>query len=170
MRFNQRKKIANYPFKGGHLIEANVKSEIIYEKLTWNFHGESQHTFETNWECSWKFTVHQKICIINTNSLLVKICLCMGKHHHHSRSMNLSSIMVWATFLLNSDFNSSFGTLWNPPRGSQRVPGGPREFGEDPFGPKIEKKCSLFSSIFNVEGPFQRYLPKTSWKCMGGWK
>ena len=97
VRFNQRKKIANYPFKWGHLIEANVKSEIIYEKLTWNFHGESQHTFETNWECSWKFTVHQKKCIINTNSLLVKICLCMGKHHHHSnmpcflwRSMNLS--------------------------------------------------------------------------------
>ena len=48
------------------------------------------------------------------------------------------------------------------PRGSQRVPGGPREFGEDPSRPKIEKKCILFSSIFNVDRPFQRYLLKTS--------
>ena len=33
--------------------------------------------------------------------------------------------------------------LWDPvgpPKGSQRVPGGPREFGEDPSRPKIEKK------------------------------
>ena len=50
------------------------------------------------------------------------------------------------------------------PKGSQRVPGGPREFGEDLMRPKIEKKFILFSSIFNVEGQFQRYLPKTSWK------
>ena len=37
-----------------------------------------------------------------------------------------------------------------------------REFGEDPSRPKIEKKCILFSSIFNVDRPFQRYLLKTS--------
>ena len=47
-------------------------------------------------------------------------------------------------------------------KGSQRVPGGPREFVEDPSRPKIEKKCILFSSIFNVDRPFQRYLLKTS--------
>merc|ERR1712173_440158 len=47
-------------------------------------------------------------------------------------------------------------------KGSQRVPGGHREFGEDPSRPKIEKKCILFSSIFNVDRPFQRYLLKTS--------
>ena len=29
------------------------------------------------------------------------------------------------------------------------------------------KKSISFSSIFNVEGPFQRYLPKTSWKWQG---
>ena len=61
--------------------------------------------------------------------------------------------MVRATFPLNSDFNSS---------------GGPREFGEDPSIPKIEKKCILFSSIFNVEGPCQRYLPKKTLE-MHGW-
>ena len=25
-------------------------------------------------------------------------------------------------------------------------------------------------AMFNLEGPFQRYLPKTSWNCTGGWK
>ena len=59
--------------------------------------------------------------------------------------------------------------LWDPvgppqgvsdgPRGSQ---GAPENLGRTHLDPKSKKKCILFSSIFNVDRPFQRYLLKTS--------
>ena len=81
-----------------------------------------------------------------------------------------------------------YGNLWDPLGSPGGVPQGPRggiEVGVQqescsnhyskqlscwtptlihPLGPEIEKNCSLFSSNFNVEGPFQRYLPKTMTK------
>ena len=35
---------------------------------------------------------------------------------------------------------------------------------------KLKNKCSLLSSLYNVERPFQRYQDKTSWKSRAGWK
>merc|ERR1711950_113985 len=38
----------------------------------------------------------------------------------------------------------------------------PENLGRTHLDPKSKKKCILFSSIFNVDRPFQRYLLKTS--------
>merc|ERR1712208_137250 len=62
-----------------------------------------------------------------------------------------------------------FWTLWDPlrgPRGSKKGPRGSQgaheNLGRTHLDPKSKKKCILFSSIFNVDRPFQRYLLKTS--------
>ena len=44
------------------------------------------------------------------------------------------------------------------------------EFEGDSSRTKLKNHCSLLSSIFNVERPFQRYRDKTSWICRAGWK
>ena len=77
---------------------------------------------------------------------------------------------------MNTDLNSSSGSLWDHlgpsgtplggPRGSKKGPRGsqgtPENLGRTHLDPKSKKKCILFSSIFNVDRPFQRYLLKTS--------
>ena len=50
-------------------------------------------------------------------------------------------IELWLEFLLWDSLGPLRGSQ-RVQKGSQRVPGGPREFGEDPSRPKIEKKCS----------------------------
>ena len=60
-----------------------------------------------------------------------------------------------------------------PPRGvpedSKWSQGAPENLGRTHLDPKL-KRCLFSSLIFNVEGPFQRYLQKTSWKCRAGWR
>ena len=68
-----------------------------------------------------------------------------------------------------------FWTLWDPlrgPRESQRRNSSQSSIGKllgimarggrTHLDPKSKKKCILFSLIFNVDRPFQRYLLKTS--------
>ena len=55
--------------------------------------------------------------------------------------------------------------LWGPlgPSGTLFGPSGtPKNLWRTHLDPKSKKKCILFSSIFNVDRPFQRYLLKTS--------
>ena len=55
-----------------------------------------------------------------------KECLTFLESPWGEDSTGKLGIMVRATSLLNSDFNSSSWTLWDPLGGSQKVPDGPR--------------------------------------------
>ena len=94
-----------------------------------------------------------------------------GPHEDQSPQMgtNVGAVHYSEQLSLNINRNSSSGTLWDPqggPRGSKKGPrgsqGAPENLWRTHLDPKSKKKCILFSSIFNVDRPFQRYLLKTS--------